>query len=81
MNKKQIAFQGAQQRTNQCREWLKQFMRSGAERIHTKDELIEMAKEEMSLSRMNFDHAWVWAIEELGRQDWYEPIRNKRSKN
>lgn len=52
----------------------KKFMPSGIERILTKDELFEIAKTEMELSRRNFDDAWVWAIEKMGRQDWYGPI-------
>ena len=81
MNKKQIAFEEARQRTNKCREWLKQFMSVGVQRVHTKDELFEMAKNDMELTRMNFDDAWVWAIEEMGRQDWYESIRGKQTKH
>lgn len=78
MNKHEEAYAAARAREEKCREWLKQFMIPGQPRTWTKDELFQQAQKVMTLSRMNFDSAWVGAIEEMGRQDWYEPMRRKK---
>jgi hypothetical protein len=30
--------------------------------------------------RSNFDTGWDWAIWDMGREDWYEPLPRRRSK-
>jgi len=32
---------------------------------------------ELKVSKHSFDFAWVSAIEETGRVDWYEPLRRR----
>lgn len=80
MNKHMKAYNEAQARAERCREWLKQFMLPGQPRTSTKDQLFQQALKVMPLTRKSFDMAWVWAIEEMGRQDWYEPMRQRKPK-
>ena len=39
----------------------------------TKDEYRVMAMKELGVSKSAFDMGWIWAIEDSGRQDWYDP--------
>jgi hypothetical protein len=32
---------------------------------------------ELKISKNSFDAAWIAAIEDTGRHDWYEPFRRK----
>jgi hypothetical protein len=41
----------------------------------TKAELRGTAMRELKVSKNSFEFAWIDAIEETGRQDWYEPLR------
>jgi hypothetical protein len=43
----------------------------------TKDELRSAAMRELNVSKLSFDIAWIMAIEDTGRQDWYEPLRRR----
>ena len=63
-----------------CRDFLKRFMRPGQAKTLTKDELFELAKAELEISRSGFDQAWILAIEEMGRQDWYATVRRSSRK-
>jgi hypothetical protein len=37
---------------------------------------------ELKVSKNAFDFGWTAAIEDSGRQDWYEPLRKRlRTKN
>lgn len=38
-------------------------------------ELREAAVRELKVSKNSFDFAWIEAIEQTGRYDWYEPRR------
>ncbi len=62
----------------ECAKWLKQFIRPGQPKLMTKNEMFELARAELGVSRTAFDQAWIRAIEEAGRQDWYEPMRSHR---
>jgi hypothetical protein len=31
-------------------------------------------------TRQNFDAGWVWAIEDMSRHDWYEPLPRRSGK-
>ena len=64
-----------------CREWLGQFMQNGQPRIATKLELRKSAMCELGVSKSSFDVAWIWAIEENDRQDWYEPLRRRSARS
>jgi nitrogen fixation protein FixH len=71
-------FLEANARRKECQNWFLRFMRPGQERLLTKQELFEIAKAELNISRSNFDAAWILAIETNGRQDWYEPLRRRK---
>jgi hypothetical protein len=43
----------------------------------TKAELRDAATRELKVSKNSFDFAWIEAIEQTGRYDWYEPIRRR----
>jgi hypothetical protein len=48
----------------------------------TKDELRAAAMRELNVSKLSFDMGWIMAIEDTGRQDWYEPLRHRpRTRN
>jgi hypothetical protein len=48
----------------------------------TKAELRAAAMRELNVSKNSFDFAWMDAIEETGRLDWYEPLRRRsRTRN
>jgi hypothetical protein len=65
-----------------CADWLAQFMRNSEPKFLTKSELCRAAMEELKVSKNSFNFAWISAIEETGRQDWYQPLRRRlRTKN
>ncbi len=80
MNIREKMFREAEAKQRECQEWLKRYMSPGQPKAMTKNELFEVAKRKMGISRAGFDHAWIAAIEEMGRQDWYEPLRGRRSR-
>jgi hypothetical protein len=72
----------ADEERRRCREWLLPFMRGNQPKFLTKAELCEAAMRELKVSQNSFDFAWISAIEDTGRQDWYEPLRRRyRSKS
>jgi hypothetical protein len=45
----------------------------------TKDEYRQMATADLgAFSKAAFDYGWIAAIEDSGRQDWYEPLSRRR---
>lgn len=79
MTSRKTLYQEAEAKRRECREWLKRYMASGRPKPMTKNELFDLAKREIGISRAGFDEAWIWAIEETGREDWYEPTRSRRA--
>ena len=61
-----------------CRIWLRAFMQGQLPKIATKAELRGIAMQKMNISKASFDSAWIGAIEDTGREDWYAPLRGKR---
>jgi hypothetical protein len=47
----------------------------------TKAELCEAAMRDLKVSKNSFDFGWIEAIEQSGRQDWYEPLRRRYREN
>ncbi len=80
-NYRERLFEEAQARRQACKTWLAQFMRPGQPKPLTKDELFRLAQKELGVSRANFNAAWILAIEEHGRQDWYSPRRSSAARN
>jgi hypothetical protein len=57
-----------------CRDWLLLHMVQGKPKAFTKEEYRQMAVTELGdISKATFDMGWVWAIEDAGRHDWYQP--------
>ena len=52
-------------------------MKNNQPKLLTKAELRAAAMRELNVSKNSFDFAWIDAIEETGRQDWYEPLRRR----
>ena len=50
-------------------------MQNNQPKFLTKDELRSAAMHELKVSKNAFNFAWMAAIEETGRHDWYEPLR------
>ena len=76
-NRSQEISQKAYEEQRQCREWLLQFMKTNQPKFLTKAELRGAAMRELNRSKNSFDSAWIDAIEEAGRQDWYQPLRQR----
>lgn len=65
-----------------CKEWLLPLMQTDQPRLTTKAELCVIAMRELSISKSSFDFAWIDAIEQTGRRDWYDLLRQApRTKN
>lgn len=61
------------------RDWLLPHMANGMSKAFTKDEYRQLATVDLgTFSKAAFDHAWTAAIEDSGRQDWYEPLSRRR---
>jgi hypothetical protein len=73
-------FDEAQAQRLKCRDWLTPHMTDNKPKAFTKEEYRLMAMKELGVSKSAFDAGWIWAIEDMGRQDWYDPSpRRKRS--
>jgi hypothetical protein len=77
-DQRKALFEAAQADRERCREWLIPHMANGKPKRFTKDQYRQMAMIELGISQSAFDHAWVWAIEDTGRQDWYDPKPRRR---
>ena len=72
----------AEEEMRRCTDWLVQFMRNGEPKFLTKSELCRAAMTELKVSKNSFNVAWINAIEQTGRHDWYQPLRRRyRTKN
>jgi hypothetical protein len=61
------------------RHWLLPHMANDKPKAFTKDEYRQLAAADLgTFSKAAFDHAWIAAIEDNGRQDWYEPLPRRR---
>jgi hypothetical protein len=78
-SRKEQLFLEAEARRRACTEWLKTLMIPGVPKPATKDELYLWARDHLGASRSAFDAAWIWAIEDMGRQDWYEPSPRRKA--
>jgi hypothetical protein len=76
-SRKQELSERANEDRRKCRAWLLKFIRADQPKFLTKAELREAAMRELKVSRHSFDFAWISAIEETGREDWYVPLRRR----
>jgi len=61
------------------RDWLLPYMVNEKPKAFTKDEYRQLATADLgTFSKAAFDHAWIAAIEDSGRQDWYDPLPRRR---
>jgi hypothetical protein len=81
-NRQQQLSEKADQERRRCRDWLLRLMQNNQPKFLTKDELRSAAMRELNVSKLSFDIGWIMAIEDTGRQDWYEPLRHRsRTRN
>lgn len=54
-------------------------MALGSPKALTKEQYRQLALAELgAISKASFNEAWICAIEESQRQDWYEPKRSRK---
>jgi hypothetical protein len=70
-------WEKAAEQRERCRKWLLPFMRDNQPKFLTKADLRDAAMRELNVSKSSFDNAWIEAIEQAGRHDWYEPLRRR----
>lgn len=64
---------------DRLRNWLLPHMARGSPKAFTKEQYRQLATVDLgAFSKAAFDHAWIAAIEDSGRQDWYEPLSRRR---
>ncbi len=66
----------AEEERRRCRDWLLPFMQGNKPKFLTKAEFRDAAMRELKVSKNSFDFGWITVIEETGRHDWYEPLRD-----
>lgn len=76
--RKKELWEKAEGERRRCQGWLMRFIRDGQPKTLTKAELRDAAMRELAVSKNSFDAAWIWVIEETGRNDWYEPLRRRQ---
>ena len=61
------------------RDWLLPHMANGKSKAFTKDQYRQLAAADLgAFSKAAFDYGWIAAIEDSGRQDWYDPLPRRR---
>jgi hypothetical protein len=73
----QELYDKAEEERQRCRHWLLPFLRDNQPKFLSKAELRDAATRELKVSKNSFDCAWIEAIEQTGRHDWYEPLRRR----
>ena len=69
-------YKKAEEERQRCYRWLLPFLRDNQPKFLTKAELRDAALRELEVSKNSFDIAWIEAIEQTGRYDWYKPLRH-----
>ena len=72
----ELSAKAAEERSR-CKEWLLPLMQTDQPRLAIKAELCVIAIRKLGVSKSSFDFAWIDAIEQTGRRDWYEPVRRQ----
>ena len=75
--RKKELWDKAEAERRRCRQWLLDHMRAGEPKRVTKAALRDAAMRELKISKNSFDAAWIAAIKDAGRHDWYEPLRRQ----
>jgi hypothetical protein len=74
--REQLSEQADEER-QRCHDWVLKFMCGNHPKFLTKAELRDTATRELKVSKNAFDFAWIVAIEDTGRHDWYQPLRQR----
>ena len=78
-HRRQEMMETAVAERTRLRNWLLTHMANGKPKAFTKDEYRQLATADLgAFSKAAFDHARIAAIEDSGRQDWYEPLSRRR---
>jgi hypothetical protein len=76
---RQAMMENAILERRKVQKWLSQQMIDGMPKAFTKVQYRQLATSELGIfSKAAFDHAWISAIEDSGRHDWYDPIPRRR---
>lgn len=76
---RQASIDKALKDRKRCRDWLMPHMALGSPKALTKEQYRQLALAELGpMAKASFNDAWIWAIEDSQRQDWYEPKRNRK---
>jgi hypothetical protein len=63
--------------TKLCVDWLLARMRQSPVRTQTKASLRVEAIGALKISRIAFEHGWIFAIERTGNYEWDRPLRRR----
>jgi hypothetical protein len=74
LTRKQFRIAKAEDERQRCIAWLLPYLTIGQPKFLSKNELRSVAIAEIGASKTSFDFAWINAIEQTGRHDWYEPM-------
>ena len=78
-DRRQALMSQALAERHRLRDWLLPHMANGKPKAFKKVEYRQLAAADLgTFSKAAFDHAWIAAIEDSGRQDWYEPLARRR---
>jgi hypothetical protein len=76
--RKKELWDKAEAERRRCRQWLLAYIRPGLAKRVTKAALRDAAMRELKISKNSFDAAWIAAIEDTARHDWYQPLRRQQ---
>jgi hypothetical protein len=78
-DRRQALMSRALAERDRLRDWLLPHMANGKPKAFKKYEYRQLAAADLgTFSKAAFDHAWIVAIEDSGRQDWYEPLVRRK---
>lgn len=79
---RQAMMDTAIEERQRVKDWLLPHMVGGKAKAFTKVQYRQLATADLGeFSKASFNHAWISAIEDSGRQDWYDPKpRRKETK-
>jgi len=76
----QEAYRRAAEDRLKARRWLSRYIKPGAPKAFTKEDLRTAAISELRISKSSFNYASDLLILETGCEHWYDPLRRRSSK-